>query len=193
MFPAGPAGTDSAGKPGSRRQGGTTMSKAKSVFRTLSVILSILLLAGGLTALGYYYFGGPGTSEDNLQEYSMNAIAGAMGTPVVMDGGSASKVVFAGLENGGLGGAAFLKVPLMDRYVLTGVSYQGPSSFRKLVLRVDNGTDKFFVSYDGATLNQGQADAWTGTYTRFLLWTAMALLAWAAMMIMGALLRRRPG
>jgi hypothetical protein len=169
------------------------MSKAKSVFGTLSLILSVLLLAGGLTAIGYYYFGGSGTSGDNLSDYSVKAIAGAMGTPVVMDGGSASKVVFAGLENGGLGGAAFLKVPFVDRYVLTGVSYQGPSSFRKLVLRVDNGTDRFFVSYDGTTLNQGQPDAWAGTYTRFLLWSAMAVLAWAALMTLGALLRRRPG
>lgn len=167
------------------------MSKGKSILRTLSLILSILLLAGGVTALGYYYFGGPGTSEDGLQDYSMTAIAGAMGTPEVMDGGSASKLVFAGLENGGLGGAAFLKVPFVDRYVLTGVAYQGPSSFRKLVLRVDNGTDRFFVSYDGTTLNQGQAIPWTGTYTRFILWLAMAVLVWAALMTIGTLMRRR--
>ena len=170
------------------------MRNGKSVIRILSYILSILLLAGGLTALGYYYFGGPGTSEDGLEDYAMDAIAGAMGTPVVMDSGSASKVAFAGLENGGLGGASFLKVPFMDRYVLSGVAYQGPSSFRKLVLRVDNGMDDLFVSYDGTTLNEGQDAPWTGTYTRFLLWTAMVVLAWAAMMTAGALLRRRmPG
>lgn len=167
------------------------MGKGKKAAHGLRVVFSILLLLGAVGVLSYYYFGGDGASSAQIKEFSVKQIAGASGEPVVFDVGGVSKVAVVGLENQGLGGAAFLKVPLIDRWKLTRIAYQAPSSYKRLVLRVDIGTDQLFISSDGETVVQGKAIAWNGTYTRYVLWLAVIGFAWAAMMILGALVSRK--
>ena len=153
--------------------------KKKWGWRKLTMFNSILV-----AILLFVMFGGRGAPIENMEQYAENYLVqigvvddidGVVSSSTVAIAGTQSRVVVMHLEDGRSTGVAFTKVPIINRWKLTDMSFPGAKG-DTVYIRVNATVESLFIKTDGKGYTVEDKMLWDGTYGNLLSTAAFSLV-----------------